>query len=620
MDISSSETSSAIGDDDEYYLPDLPLYEVMSHLCARDLRSCRAVSSRFRSMAGSDRLWRNLSGSIFPPVISAYADSSAFSGAPTAQARHGAVERFRRSMMRAKPMGQLRLHRPQGWTGAPPCSSYNAAVHGPTIFSLKMSSPGPTFCVNAVRGPSGAPAVIAAGASGDVSVVVLERSSKTSESAPERAQADDEDGDDEWSNWTRRVLWPSYKTNELLFGSGVSPSGVTARVACDWHAHDQGMLGMSVDESARDVKGAGPTVITCSFSGEASLWRLNADELSRIKELPAKRLKELLANRGIPYEDLTERSHFVQRIIVSGALPVAHRLAHLEQHRGTVVSSSHAGRIALTSSHDGSIKIYTLDPEFYNNFVPPKKGPRGGASVSSPSVSSPKRSRDIPRLSATRSVEAHASGCDVVSLESDGRFISGGKDGTVASWDLETGRETFRGACGSVWVWCVRSAGSIEGSVGTWADAPTELTSSKCGGGVFSHPAFFLSGDTSGCVRMWDRRARAAVSCIKTNGYYSSEMPPDYVLQPGEGDEAADALSGLVLIPWDDLFVTSGFDGLVRTWDARTMRTLSSTHIPAADSRLARLTMIAPDLFAAGKMDGGVAFCDFNTARGVTMA
>ena len=646
--------------DDEYYLPDLPLYEVMSCLDASTLRSCRSVSLRFREMAGSERIWRNLTKNVFPPTLAAYAESPAFMNAPSAQARYGALARSRNTLR------GIRNTRPSRPLPSSSTTKLTLDVDVKPVMTKLTFSSGPLFCASACRGPSGLPAFLTAGGSGSVNLIVVKKheivQEKRSSSAAGAAAADniDDDNDnndtsdiddeavsgnrpiDAFSSWTRNTLWPSLaKLATNTFSSlsttsikkGIGPHGIDLHPAYDWHAHDAGLLGLSVDETGRDIKGAGPTVITGAFSGEASLWRLNADELHRIKELPAKRLKELLTARGVPFEDLTEKEHFVSRLIATGALPVARLLARFDTHRGTVVSVSHSGRIALTSSHDGTVKMYVLNPEFYNNFVPEKRGPRpggiGGLPPSQPSISASMTARrEIPTINSTRQIEAHDAGVDVVSLETNGRFLSGGKDGDVACFDTETGQQTFRGSCGQCWVWIVRSAASVEGLVGTWAGAPSTDTTSKkttkavssttmtSGGGVFSHPDIFISGDTGGFVRLWDRRQRSAVSCIYVNGRKTQIFPPESLADMATVDTSA--IAGIALAPWDDTFITTGFDGVVRFWDARIMTVSDQIAKTGGDPRIARATLVAPDIIAAGCMDGSVIAIDCNASRSVT--
>jgi hypothetical protein len=89
-----------------------------------------------------------------------------------------------------------------------------------------------------------------------------------------------------------------------------------------------------------------------------------------------------------------------------------------------------------------------------------------------------------------------------------------------------------------------------------------------------------------------------------------------------ESEEAAQqerAVAGLELCPHVGGFITSGFDGALRVWDARAMRPGrpfgGEGGGDGGAGRLARCTLVAPDLVAAGSMYGTVKLFDFNWAR-----
>lgn len=533
-DTSGAPLDGASPDDDfydnEYYLPDLPLFTVLSHLDAASLRTCRAVSKRFLEMSSGDRLWRNLARATLPPRESALLESPAFAQAPTALSRY-TVWDCTRSALRGK--------RPT----APPGVRDRDAAHAPRVHSARISH-GPLFCAHALRGPTATPSVLFAGGTGTVSVVTL---------GPRRAGEADaaavpDDADDKYSSFVRGRLWPSMRAD--------APSGCVATVAYEWAAHDgEGMLGMSVDESRHAVEGApGPTVITCSFSGESSLWRCNFSELGRLRSLPAKRLRALLTARGVSTEGIVEREDFVRRIVATNALPAATLLARFSRHGGTVVSASHEGGLAVTSSHDGTIKIYDV-----SDTIEEPKTPRSSAGGGSSSGGGAPARVATPALQPVRTITAHEGGVDVVSLERGGRsLLSGGKDGRVCSWDVETGRMLWEGNCGACWVWCVRSSRSVEAAVPSWPSAAGAVDE-RADDGLFSNPALFLSGDTAGFVRLWDRRESGP--CI-TSVRGSLGRVDSTILAEGDGMEAG-AVAGLALNGANSFFST-GFDGVLR--------------------------------------------------------
>jgi hypothetical protein len=246
--------------DDEYFLPDLPLYTVLSHLDAPSLRACRAVSLRFRDLAGSERLWRELARADLSPAAAAYLDTPAFSRAPTAQARYAAAAAARALL--------------RGARGLPP-PGRRVPSAAAAVYAHAASTRGPIFCVNSVRAPNNAPALLAAGGEGIVSVITLERSGAARAAGATGGEGGGEGGAaadnapearaDSFGDFLRGVLKPA------LAAKG-GARGIATRVAAEWGAHDGGMLGLSVDETGRgDAKGPGPTVITCAFSGDASL-------------------------------------------------------------------------------------------------------------------------------------------------------------------------------------------------------------------------------------------------------------------------------------------------------------------------------------------------------------
>ncbi len=175
---------------------------------------------------------------------------------------------------------------------------------------------------------------------------------------------------------------------------------------------------------------------------------------------------------------------------------------------------------------------------------------------------------------------------------------------------------------GVAWVWCVRSTSGAEGAGvrpppgGAWPLSP------EPGGGVFSHPSMLLAGCTTGFVRLIDRRLPVAAACVSISG---EAMPAGHRslsdLGAPHGAPQESAVAGLELAPHVDGFITTGFDGALRAWDARTMRPgrpIIEPHLGVGGDgagRLARCALVAPDLIAAGSMYGTVKLYDFNWAR-----
>ncbi len=167
------------------------------------------------------------------------------------------------------------------------------------------------------------------------------------------------------------------------------------------------------------------------------------------------------------------------------------------------------------------------------------------------------------------------------------------------------------------WVWCLRSPSGAEGAGLRAPPGCSWPLAVEPGGGVFSHPSMLLAGCTAGFVRLLDRRLPdTAVGCVSTGG---EVKPANYRHFSEDASPEERAVAGLELAPHVDGFFTTGFDGALRVWDARSLRPgrpIVEPHLGGDDAgRLARATLVAPDLIAAGSMYGTVKFFDFNWAR-----
>jgi hypothetical protein len=81
--------------------------------------------------------------------------------------------------------------------------------------------------------------------------------------------------------------------------------------------------------------------------------------------------------------------------------------------------------------------------------------------------------------------------------------------------------------------------------------------------------------------------------------------------EPGPQERA---VAGLELAPHVGCFFTTGFDGALRVWDARTMRPGRPV---LGEGQLSRCALVSADLIASGSMHGTVKLYDFNWARGL---
>ena len=569
-------------------LPDLPLHLIFSHATAAELATLALCDRRFAELAASDVLWRKLSAATLPPTVLAHA-SAAQPGCPSWRARH-LVAQHTRAVWRG---GGLR---------SPRAARASEAVRGPAPASLRVpGASGPIFCINALqRTAGGPPSFLSGGADGVVRVMQVRAGQGSSGGSGGDAAAAT------FRGWYLERAGPSLAASASLCAAGregeggdggAFPHGARLHEAHSFQAHDGGMLGMSLEDAtpahAPPAAAAAPTLITCAFSGHASLWRVNHRELARLRELPARRLRGLLRARGIPTEGLNEKAEYVALIERFGALPVASRLAELQRHGGTVVSASHTtrgagGGVAITSSHDGDIKVYSLGEALEREAARLEGGGGGGGGAAAAAV---------PALTPTRIIPAHpGSGCDCAVLERSGGgggalagMLSGGKDGAVRAWDLETGAQTWQAALGDVWVWCLRSAGALEGGLEAGEVAGGE------GACAYAHPAVFLSGCTAGIVRLYDRRARACVQAVSVEDgpLHSSYVHGQGGMHLGEGRAIA-GLSLCVCAPQLWRLGAHSLDALTPPWPRPPPRPPPTATPPSMASSRRALTAGSP--------------------------
>lgn len=573
-------------DQEEWYLPDLPLHLVMTHSTPQELLTLTQVDKRYSSLANADLLWKSIVSSQTHPVTASYISN--LSGYPTWRARYTVYQKVQRMMMEKRHPSGSRLpvcpideSRPTR-SGTPPL----IGSHFPMGHALKLSLTGPIFCVNTVRTTSqGTPSFLAGGSDGQVSYIEFAPTGKVGqekEKGEEECPYDPDAGPQRFRQFSEPHRNHSFVSHHQL------------RRVAEWRAHDGGMLGMSVDSNGGD----NVTAITCSFSGESALWRVNAHELEHLASLPAKRLKAILKAHPKPVaqymEGMREKEEFISLINRLGAFQPATPIAHFHRQTNTVVSSSFsfAQGLALNTCHDGSISLYDLT-----------EAKEWEAARMEGRTSHDPGQRHPPTIAPIKILDAHRHGCDIGAFESHGgklsTILSGGKDGTVKVWDTERGVAKMEAFLGEVWVWCVRSANTLEGG-----------GQREGGGGVFSHPSLFLTGDTGGVVRLMDQREGRCVAAVgyPNSPHFPSALSPSYVhiREEGAGGGLGEcAIAGLALNPAMDCFVTTGFAGELGVWDARkmTIASLWSTTTPMrrGDNRIARACLLGPDLVAGGE-------------------
>ena len=255
-----------------------------------------------------------------------------------------------------------------------------------------------------------------------------------------------------------------------------------------------GYLGLAYDPTSR-------TAITGSFDGTARAWRINWEDCEGLASLPVRRLKGILADRGVSAVGCLEKPDLVRRIQVTGALPPAEDLGTLPGHTGTVVSCAVQGDFAATVGNDGTARLWALrEPE-----APDTPTPGRAAEGDTVSPSAARRARaqqwaaQQTRHRSLAVLPAHGEGVDSIALHpAAGAMLTGGKDGCVKVWDVTAAAHRCTGAgraaaladgtfeqpvepaCTATfeglgsWVWCVASCDTghpgLE-DVGSWVAA-----------------------------------------------------------------------------------------------------------------------------------------------------
>lgn len=328
-----------------------------------------------------------------------------------------------------------------------------------------------------------------------------------------------------------------------------------------------------------------------------------------------KRLKAILADRKVPFDDLREKSEFVARIRTYNALPPARQSpGKFSGHAASVISISHVGDIAVTGGND-TAAIYDV-----------KKGTR------------------------LHTLDGHMTGVDAVHYDArTGVAFTGGKDGDVRAWNVETGKLLRAWSTGATWIWSIKSGTTWQSSAcveaggpllpgvaaadaraaaaGAAAGAPRRMeaasrTIGHASGSWEGDGNTLLVGDTAGFVRLFDLRSP---SCQKRVRLTHSDKPGPRSTSAGyesAADAAASAGGGIMQLPIAGLavmgahnrFVTTSFDGRCRVFDQRTFGLLSIAS-SAGGERLTRVD-VHHDFIAAGSMNGCMEVFDVDPKRG----
>jgi hypothetical protein len=428
--------------------PDRVLQLALQHLSARDLVSARLVSKRMCEQATEPPLWNKVLRRDFqadaPLVTTA---TRAYSAEQRAQIQREA-EFTRNGSGGTVFCDAATLHSFRRYAIWHTCNAtWRGRGSQRADHIVAAIADGPVFCVNNV----GNDEIACAGGDGIVRIVSLR---------PPAAPASAKEKEDDPPPRRHRPYEATVR------GQFAAHPGI-------------GMLGMSADPQSR-------TILTGAFSGEASFWRLIDRRPDALAKLSVKALKEQMAARRIPFEDLNEKRELAARL--AAHMPTAERLCALQHHPPgeMVVSTSTWRDLCMTGSRDGTARISRVvagsSSSSYRSFTsgagavadassvpwgrdagltwpgfpPPPTGP-----APAPASNDCKSTHRAPPPTS----DSHLVGEPLLTLNSDAsidvavmdvrwaRAFTGAKDGSVKVWDIRTGVEQHSFDHGDCWVW-----------------------------------------------------------------------------------------------------------------------------------------------------------------------
>jgi WD40 repeat protein len=164
-----------------------------------------------------------------------------------------------------------------------------------------------------------------------------------------------------------------------------------------------------------------------------------------------------------------------------------------------------------------------------------------------------------PGAEITR-LEGHAGWVEALVPLPDGQLASGGRDGTIRLWDLNTGREGHRLEGHASWVTALvmlpdgrLASGGEDRAILLWdPSASTEMTRLEAPARISALAVLpngrLASGGADGTIHLWDLNKNAEIGLLKGHDH--------------------EVLALLLLA--DDQLVSGGRDGTIRFWDLKT--------------------------------------------------
>ena len=282
-----TDAAAAAADVGGILLPDIALATIIKYGNVATLRAWRSACKETYEIASHDNLWRDRIAAEFP-VDASYVLGEQFDALPSVWQRYAAWTRVQRRW------GATRL------TTAPACrdsrggSASSSAVVGGSASGGSSDRGRRGLGIGASgRSLSGGAPIFCVATVGDGLFLTAEGRDATLRVVRRRPTAPM----DLTAGFRARYTTAAASASAL---DGGLPNAESLEVVGEWDGGNSGFLGLSVDI------GSGTAVGGC-FDGSVHAWTINAREFQNLDHLPSKRLRGILAAKGIPFDDINEK-------------------------------------------------------------------------------------------------------------------------------------------------------------------------------------------------------------------------------------------------------------------------------------------------------------------------